>query len=317
MAIRFLKLNQCGIVKCNAKYAYGASGRNGVLSRARSSQRDYTGVVPKDMNVIYKVKIKSIIAQNDPKTKSTQFQIQLFQQMKSIGNHYYSNDWTEPGGGLGKTKAIKLYNTVAKDGATLLKDLEHGSKERRQVFFITVDALNNIAAVYLRLKEYRKAKDAATQAVELDPYNLKALCRAAKASLMVGEFEECKVALEVAEEIVDNEDTCQGYSKRDVQKLKRELMAKKREYKKLEKEIYAQMLSKNDGGKKGKKKKLVEGKSNQLNQGTIAGKAKMTKSEQRSDERQKDKRNLQLFFIYGFAPIVAVAIWIWVQNRNK
>lgn len=345
MAVRFLKLNQCGIVKCHSKFAYGPYGRCAVAGKGtRTSTSTHNKgsmntlspplrvpAIPPNTDVIYKVKIKSILSQNDMKTKSNTFQIKLFQQMKNIGNHYYKYDWINNdsdaddkknnankndnmNGGHGKIKALKLYNDISKDGISLLEHLEHGSDERRQVFFIVVDSLNNIAAVHLREKDYRKAKDAAARAIELDPYNLKALCRAAKATLMIGEFEECKMALSAAEEIVDNVDVSEGYTKKDVTRLKRELIQKKREHKKLEKEIYIQMLS----GKKGK---------NDAKTKTLTQKKEKVNKAQKSDPSEdgeaismsKGQQNvlpspigITLFLV----PVIAILIWFW-QNIWK
>lgn len=268
MSIRFLKLKQCGIVKCHSKYAYGPYGRKKqIIKNGKYGSIIQTiPEVPPNSDVIYKVKIKNILSQNDPITQTNSFQIKLFQQMKAIANNYYKYDWIGPDGGNGKVRALKLYNTISSNGFILLQELDHGTKERRTVYHIVVDSLNNISAVYLREKEYRKAKDAATKAIELDPYNMKALCRAAKAAMMVGEFEECKLALETAEEIVDNvmtdtnEDcnetsSANTFQKADIQRLKQELTKKKREQKKLEKEIYSQMLSGKVVGKSIKNKK--------------------------------------------------------------
>ena len=218
---------------------------------------------------------------------------------------------------FGKDKALKLYNTVAKESSTILQDLEHGSPERRTIFFITTGALNNIAALHLREKEYRKAKDAATQVIQLDPYNLKALCRAAKAALMIGEFEECKMALDVAKDIVENVDTNEGYTKKDVQRLKREYVTKKKEYKKLEKEIFAQMLSKKEDGVKPNKstnrrksKKTLEDKKQPLY--NTSG---QVEDAQKSSRQSKPLQ--QSFVIYVLVPIVAIAVWFWTRDQSE
>ena len=41
-----------------------------------------------------------------------------------------------------------------------------------------LDSLNNISAVHLRAKGYGLAKEAAANAIQIDPNNMKALCRA-------------------------------------------------------------------------------------------------------------------------------------------
>lgn len=297
MALRFLKLNQCGVVKCHSKYAYGSYGRK---------SRNGIPEVPPNANVIFKVRIKSILPQHDVKSKTNSFQISLFKAMKNIGNHYYKNDWVGSDGGNGKIRALKLYNTISKDGLEMLQDLEHGSLDRREVYFIIVDSYNNLTALHLREKEYRKAKDVATQAIQLDPYNMKALCRAAKALLMIGEFEECKAVLDAADETAENIDTEEGFNKTHVKRLKRELALKKKEHKKLEKQIYAQMLS-------GKKDDNVRD-SNTARLGQHVLKKPELKDESSHTKAQETPSGSLTFYII---PIVAVIAWILQQFLKK
>ena len=257
-----------------------------------------------------------------------------------MGNHYYKYDWVEPppqggssnttttttssgggGGGMGKTRALKLYNTISRNGNALLQELEHGTKERREMYDLVVDSLNNISALHLREKEYKKAKDAATQAIQLDPYNIKALCRAAKATLMVGEYDECKEVLKSAEEIVEHEVVdCSknGFSSIDIQRLKRELKQKRREQKKLEKEIYSQMLS--SGGKK-IMEKSNNNNASELNQdvnndginNNIAGTTKEMKRNLSSMKENESKITSKMT-MYLLVPILAILFWALNQK---
>jgi tetratricopeptide (TPR) repeat protein len=298
MALRFLKLNQCGVVKCHSKYAYGPYGRisqNGVPE------------VPPNANVVFKVKIQSILPQHDIKAKTNSFRIMQFKAMKNIGNHYYKNDWIGPDGGNGKIRALKLYNSISKDGLEMLQDLEHGSIDRREVYFLIVDSLNNITALHLREKEYRKANDVATKAIQLDPYNMKALCRAAKALLMIGEFEECKAVLDAADETAENIDTEEGFNKTHVKRLKRELALKKKEHKKLEKEIYAQMLSgkKDDNVKDSSKKTALDQQ--------VLKKSKHKVESNCTKAQETPSGNLTVYIV----PILAIIVWILQQILFK
>lgn len=315
MSIRFLKLHQCGIVKCHAKYAYGPYGRKKQIIRDGKYGVILQTIpdVPPNTNVIFKVKIKNILSQNDPKTQNNSFKIKLFQQMKKIGNHYYKYDWIGSDGGDGKVRALKLYNTISSNGFTLLQELDHGTSERRILYHMVVDSLNNISAVYLREKEYRKAMDAATKAIELDPYNMKALCRVAKAAMMVGEFDECKLALETAEEIVDNiisETTTIAFQRADILRLKRELTKKKREQKKLEKEIYSQMLSGKRIGKSMKKK--IQNPNHVVNKKSSIHQEEVCESI-RSNKRQSFFTKL-ITHMYLLVPVIAALLWSWKKQ---
>ena len=56
--------------------------------------------------------------------------------------------------------------------------------DRDLVIFLTyVACLNNLAACYIEMGEQLKARDMCIKVLEIDPYNLKALFRAAKSSL--------------------------------------------------------------------------------------------------------------------------------------
>ena len=315
MAIRFLKLNQCAIVKCHSKYAYGPFGRNnacgggsGGTTTQRDKQTRREGVaVPPNTNIIYKLQIINIQSQNDVNTQSNSFQMKVLKEMKNIGNHYYKHDWIGSDGGNGKIRALKLYKEISRDGQSMLQDLDHGTDERREVFYITVDSLNNISAVHLREKEYRKAKDAASEALQLDPYNLKALCRAAKSALMLGEYEECKIALNVADEIADEGDPDQSYGKTHVQRLKRELIQKKREQKKLEREIYSQMLLCGKKDCSDKDNHSNDDKNNvQKKRGTID-----------HDSQEEAPQNVfsRMGVTYILVPLVAIMLYFLLQQH--
>eukprot|EP00980_Cylindrotheca_fusiformis_P030728 scaffold25316_cov215-Cylindrotheca_fusiformis.AAC.1 len=67
---------------------------------------------------------------------------------------------------------------------TYFNQVEEDHPQRHQVQQVMLDSLNNIVAVYLRQKEFHKAKQAAVEVLKQDPKNVKALLRAAKASLL-------------------------------------------------------------------------------------------------------------------------------------
>jgi len=234
LAIRYLSLGECAIVRCHSKFAH-PRGRKNKCDGVESND------LPSSKDVIYRVYLRSIksIAENQSYT----FRLKLARQLKSIGNDYYINEWIGPHGGYGKVKSLKSYISSSDELVSLLKDLKDdetsGSGEtgelRGEAGALLVDCFNNIAAAHLRDQDYGKAKDAAAEAIILDPNNIKALCRAAKAAMSVGEFEESNMALEAAIEL--------DKGNMDVQKLKAEYDRKMKLYRKKEREMYAKMMN--------------------------------------------------------------------------
>ena len=257
LAARFLSLGQCAIVKCHAKYAHPLGRKNDCNEKGSCD-------LPCNKNVIYRVYLQSIKPSKEDQSYS--FRFKLAKQLKAAGNDYYKFEWTNnEDGGIGKIKSIKAYNEASRELASLLKDikddtdsgteqcnLEEAKRIGSEALSLLVDCYNNIAAVQLRAKDYVKVKEAAAEAIKLDPNNIKALCRAAKASMCTGAFEECQMALDAANEI-------DGSSK-DVQKLKSEFEHRLKLYQKREKDMYAKML----GGKGREKEKKIQMDNNDV-----------------------------------------------------
>lgn len=239
LAVRFLSRGQCAIVRCHSKYAHPHGRKNSCLD---SHGHDLD--LPPSTNVIYRVLLKSVISSTDHQTHD--FRLKYATQLKNIGNDYFVNEWKGPQGGFGKSKAIKAYNHAMKEITSLLNDIPETDERKSTMMALLVDCWNNVSAVYLRDREYVKAKEAATEAIQLDPRNLKALKRAAKAALFSCSFEECDAALAVAMDVAEDD--------AELFKLKMEYDKRLKAYQKKEKEMYARMIHGNKG--QGKRKKV-------------------------------------------------------------
>ena len=234
LAIRFLSLGDCAIVRCHSKYAHPHGRKN--------SCKDTGSIdLPSSKDVIYRVYLRSI--KSIAEDQSYMFRFKVAKQLKSIGNDYYINEWIGPRGGCGKVKSLKAYDGSSNELLSLVKDLNADEINKHEKLkgdagTLLVDCFNNIAAAHLRDKDYSKAKDAAAEAINLDPNNVKALCRAAKAAMCVGAFEESEMALDAAIEL--EKDNI------DVQKLKVDYNRRVKVYRKREKAMYSKMM-KRDG----------------------------------------------------------------------
>jgi tetratricopeptide (TPR) repeat protein len=220
MGLRFMRDGETSLIYSDSKYAYGVAGRK---------QDEY--VLPPNTKVMYRVRITKLIPGDSDLFHSPSFQIKIAQSKKCIGNDCYQFEWAD---GHGKGKALMLYKQASDAMVNLMTENED-ENIRKEASAIFVDCLNNVSAVYLKAKEYGKAKEAATKVILHDPDNMKALLRAARAALYdpAGTFEESAAAIAAAEQ-VDPDDV-------DLRKLKIELGRKKKEYKAKIKAMFAKM----------------------------------------------------------------------------
>ena len=70
------------------------------------------------------------------------------------------------------------------------------ARSKEQLMIAYISCLNNLSACHLSMKEYVKTKEACVRVLEVEPDNVKALIRAAKASLALHEYDECALCLE-------------------------------------------------------------------------------------------------------------------------
>mmetsp|Transcript_26876 Transcript_26876/g.25739 ORF Transcript_26876/g.25739 Transcript_26876/m.25739 type:complete len:365 (+) Transcript_26876:21-1115(+) len=105
---------------------------------------------------------------------------------KDCGNRWFSyGDYT---------KAKKAYYKGIQISETYLKEAPE-DEDYSPLMEVYVTCMNNMAACYLSMKEYTKAKEICVRILQNDPDNVKALLRGAKAALALHEYEECDMCL--------------------------------------------------------------------------------------------------------------------------
>jgi tetratricopeptide (TPR) repeat protein len=200
---------------------------------------------------MFEIKVTQIVI--DTSRLNPYFTLQKAVNRKTMANDIYQHEWcppptseTDPSCDAAMARALRLYQAAAKDMETLLdgtyfNQVEEDHPQRGQSTQILLDSLNNIVAVYLRQKEFHKAKQAAVEVLKQDPKNVKALLRAAKASLLdsASTMEEVEASLDAAEEEITYKDQ---QSEKELKRLKTELKRKKKEYKMKSKEMFADKL---------------------------------------------------------------------------
>jgi len=248
MGIRYMKVGQTALVWSHSKFALG----NG--TRTILGEKDET--VPPKSNVMYTVTVTQKVM--DTSRLNPYFTIQKGLTRKTIANDVYQNEWckppeisTDPDCEFSMKRAIRLYTKAANEMETLLQgtsfsNVEKDHPQRWEARQILLDSLNNIVAVRLKQKNYHGAKNAAVDVLKIDPSNIKALLRAAKAALMdpASTIEEASSAIGAAESAISS--TTAGKNKsmneKELKRLKITLKEKQADYKEKQKEMFGNKL---------------------------------------------------------------------------
>lgn len=251
-----------------------------------------------------------------------------------MANDVYQNEWcppptseTDPSCDAAMARALRLYQAAAKDMETLLdgtyfKQVEEDHPQRHQSTQIMLDSLNNIVAVYLRQKEFHKAKQAAVEVLQQDPKNVKALLRAAKASLLdpASTMEEVQASLDAAEEEITYKDQ---QSEKELKRLKTELKRKKKEYKKKSKEMFADKLkTKASSEETAESNEKTSSTAETTKSGTseeIQGTDKLDEnsSEETEEEMAFWKSRLVAILIQVFIPLAIFLLYRFMSKANR
>jgi hypothetical protein len=241
MGVRFMETGQTALIWSHSKYAMGPG--------TRTFQNT---TVPPHSNVMYKVTVSQKVM--DTSRLNPYFTIQKSLTKKNIANDIYQHEWcpppqtkTDPSSEQAMNRAIRLYTKIAKEMETLLQgtyfqNVEQDHPQRKESEQLLLDSLNNIVAVYLRQKDYHKAKLASVNVLEVDAHNLKALLRAAKAAMLdpASTLEEALAAIVAAESEITYKNP---EEEKQLQRLKNLFKKKQQEYKEKSKSMFGNKLA--------------------------------------------------------------------------
>jgi hypothetical protein len=304
LGIRFMQVGETALIWSHFKY--------GPYARTYDNYD-----LPPNTNVLYKVTVRSILDENEP-----DFGLRVSIGKKELANDLYAHEW--PGA---KQRMLQLYRRAATNLQTILQtdsDNDDTTNEdalayKQQALDVTLDCLNNIAAVYIRAKDYHKAKQAAVALLELDANNVKGLLRAAKAAMMdsASSYEEVEAAIVAVEDIGTDVD--------EVKALRQQLKRRKQEYSKKSKELMANM---SQGTIAKRASDLTKSNSNNMSNESVQ-KVTIQNDEDSvaADLEKLDKIKAQLAHDYGFqAPslktysrralaqiLVPLAVWFLIR----
>lgn len=217
MGARYMHEGEMAVVWSHSKYALGPVTR---------SHQNY--VLPPDSHVRLEITVKSIeTTSNDP-----HYNLRVCKSKKEIGNDIFQNEWSN---GDGRHRALYLYQKAANGLSAYLQSSNAKTEEASRML---VDCLNNVAAVYIKAKEYHAAKEACVRVLELEPTNYKALIRVAKSTLLdsSSSFEEVEAAIDAAAKVAKGSPT-------DVKKLKADFLRRKKKYDTKSKKMFSKQPS--------------------------------------------------------------------------
>jgi valyl-tRNA synthetase len=142
----------------------------------------------------------------EPSKKYTLIEVQL---LKDAANRLFGEQKF--------TEAESCYQEIL----TTLNSLEHGVEDEK-IKELTIIIKSNLAACFLKLASFERAKQECTEVLELDPKNVKCLLRRAKAHESLENYEEAIKDLKIALEIQpDSDATKESLAKLDeLQKTK-------------------------------------------------------------------------------------------------
>jgi len=284
MGIRFMETGQTALIWSHSKYALGPGTRAYSAATGDGKSTVVPVTVPPRSAVAYKVKVLQKVM--DTSRLNPYFTLQKAETKKKIANDTYQHEWCppptspdDPDCQQAMARAIRLYTKTAKEMETLLDgnyfaQVEKDHPQRKQAEKILMDSLNNITAVYLRQKEYSKAKQSAVNVLTFDSSNIKALLRAAKAALLdpASSYEEVEAALKAADDEITYKNP---QEEKDLKKLKVQSKKQQQQYKERTKAMFGDKLaatdtkptksdsapsssSPTDGGGEGKEKSTTE-----------------------------------------------------------
>lgn len=296
MAVRFMQEGDTGFVFSKSRFAYGPLER-----------RKGKCILPPNSDVSYEVKIKKLV-KSDNILFSPEFQIEISLSKKVIGNDAFQCEWSN---GNGKQKIINLYKKAAEGMMNLLVESEkHNDKNKesheKRANEILIDCLNNVTAVYLKAKEYKEAKEAATEVLLRDRNNFKALLRAARAAIydLTGTFEESEAALKAAESVNPGD--------KDVQRLKLELEHRRKRYKKEQKKLLSKMsVGISTSSTQRPTKESISGTKKDVNESARSDETSETLQNEKLGWNKQTRFILQFLVPFVLCYFVFIQDWIW------
>lgn len=197
LALRHMFLGEEADVFCISRFAWGPAG----CKAAESQEKD----VPANTDVYLNVKLIDMFpaSPEDDSQKNWAHRVQELEWRRNNGNdHYRRRNMQLAARCYEKGMEVFPETPVQAPASVGLR----GKAAAAAVTKTIADVASNLSAVYLEQGRARDASDHAKIAVDLVPKHSKAIFRLAKASFLLGDFEECQKRLDELQGLQPEED---------------------------------------------------------------------------------------------------------------
>jgi tetratricopeptide (TPR) repeat protein len=294
LPLRQSRVNDHFLVRCNSRFAYASRGRPEIVSDTNKPDNTSTKAIPPDTDLEFEITILAFqdinnIGMPDPKPEDDPTlitKINVYQDIalrKEMGNRWFHyQDYLNAAGtySKGAKKGDDYFGSLGPDEA----DIVNNTRDK-DIWTAYLSCLNNLSACHISNQEYLKAKEVCIKVLTMDPNNIKALLRAARASLGLSSFEESQKCLETVLQIEpDNKLALQEKNK---------LLKAQRDYKQQQKEMGRNIAKKiakdNAADKKGDSKKKESKKPTTTIDDDKDDKTTVNKSSTTNEKESKEK----------------------------
>jgi len=211
LALRHMVLGEEAEVSCISRFAWGPAG----CRAADAEEKD----VPADADVYLYVKLHDMFpaSPEDESQKNWAHRVQELEWRKTNGNDHF------------RRRNMQLASRCYEKGMEVFSETPiqappslglSGKAAAAAVTKTVADVASNLSAVYLEQGRARDASDHAKIAVDLVPKHSKAIFRLAKASFLLGDFEDCQQRLNHLEELQPEEDAAVTRLKADLERAR-------------------------------------------------------------------------------------------------
>lgn len=185
LSIKYALVGKPFTMRCTSKYAYGPNGRAS------------PSAIPPNTNVEYQICLRRLehydCTQIDDFSKQCKHIIYSVTLRKECGNRWFSY--------LDYSQASRSYSKGVQVADMFFGSLETVDNEMssnisfKELVQSRIACLNNLSSCYLLTQQYVKAKEACISVLEVDPANIKALLRAARAAMALCDYTESQACL--------------------------------------------------------------------------------------------------------------------------
>ncbi|CAL1131035.1 unnamed protein product [Cladocopium goreaui] len=197
LALRHMFLGEEADVFCISRFAWGPAG----CKAAEAQEKD----VPEDTDVYLNVKLIDMYpaSPEDDSQKNWAHRVQELEWRRTNGNDHYRRRNMQLAARCYE-KGMEVFPETPVQAPTSVG--LSGKAAAAAVTKTIADVASNLSAVYLEQGRARDASDHAKIAVDLVPKHAKAIFRLAKASFLLGDFEECQARINELQGLQPEED---------------------------------------------------------------------------------------------------------------